>query len=267
MFRTPDAMLSSVQDYRAGLPGLQEHIWGATLGSEIQVFATHPADATSAPPRGRTRGPDSAVLPRVHQDRDTLLVVHRIPDDDWIGTTHLWFPVEQCDEWQRSWQLAGRPVGRTATSRSPPPAGCDRSSPATRRCSAGGQSGTVPVTSPPSAAPTTDGSFDDFVAALAEPEFGGTPAEPSVRWTARDGRVLDLGWVGAFTVDGTVPGTSPDGSVDDPLHLDNPATKQAFGAETLKVEWMGERLVLDYRCGRRLHPSGIGAPPNGADNT
>ena len=31
VWRTPDAMLSSVQDYRSGLPGLQEHIWGATL--------------------------------------------------------------------------------------------------------------------------------------------------------------------------------------------------------------------------------------------
>ena len=38
--RTPEVMLASVQDYRAGLPGLQEHVWGVTLGPETQLFAT-----------------------------------------------------------------------------------------------------------------------------------------------------------------------------------------------------------------------------------
>jgi hypothetical protein len=31
------------KNYRAGLPGLQEHVWGATLSTEVQVFASYPA--------------------------------------------------------------------------------------------------------------------------------------------------------------------------------------------------------------------------------
>jgi hypothetical protein len=49
VWKTPHAMLSSVQDYRAGLPGLQEHVWGATLAPEVQVFATYPGSASDSP--------------------------------------------------------------------------------------------------------------------------------------------------------------------------------------------------------------------------
>ena len=80
VWRTPDAMLSSVQDYRSGLPGLQEHIWGATLGSEIQVFATHPAADTISSAARPNSWAGQLVLPRAHQDRDTVLVLHRLPD-------------------------------------------------------------------------------------------------------------------------------------------------------------------------------------------
>ena len=55
VLRTPDVCLASVQDYRSGLPGLQEHLWGATLGRELQVFVTHPANAdtgSAARPNG-----------------------------------------------------------------------------------------------------------------------------------------------------------------------------------------------------------------------
>jgi hypothetical protein len=266
VYRTPDAMLSSVQDYRAGLPGLQEHIWGATIGSEIQVFATHPAAATIGPAARPNAWAGQRILPRVHQHRDTVLVVHRIPDDDWMGTTHVWMPVELCDEWRQSgsWLAARSGAGYVAVATAgglrPQLTGDEA-----MQCWWPVQNGWSYVATIGRAA--TDGSFDDFVTALAEPEFGGTRAEPAVRWTARDGRVLNLGWAGAFTVDDTVPGTRPDGSVSETLHLDNPATKQAFGAETLEVQWMGERLVLDYRGGRRIHPTGIGTPPNGAENT
>jgi hypothetical protein len=246
-------MLSSVQDYRSGLPGLQEHIWGATLGSEIQVFATHPA-ATSI---GSSARPNSwagqRVLPRAHQDRDTVLVLHRIPDDDWIGTTHVWFPAPLFDEWtqQGSW-LAGR-VGHgyvaiaTEGGLRPQltgdealqcwwPRGPGRSYVATvgRR--------------------ETDGSFADFVAALGDPLFDGSRSEPSVGWTARDGRVLHLSWSQAFTVDGRPAALGPDGGVEEPPHLSNPACRQEFGAARLEVDWKGEQLVLDYEAGRRIHP-------------
>ena len=41
-YRTPEYMLSSVQDYRPGAPGYQQHIWQATLGNRAIVYTNHP---------------------------------------------------------------------------------------------------------------------------------------------------------------------------------------------------------------------------------
>ncbi|WP_158852696.1 hypothetical protein [Saccharothrix deserti] len=245
IWRTPDAMLSSVQDYRSGLPGLQEHVWGATLAPEVQVFATHPAaDSTSSSARPNAWA-GHRVLPRVHQHRDTVFALHRIPEHDWFGSTHLWFPTPHMDGWAtRGPWLAGR-VGNgfvavaTAGGFRPRRTGDEA-----------GQTwlpvgdGLAYVATVGRAA--TDGSFDDFLASLADPVF----APDSVSWRARDGRVLALAWPGAFTVDG-----APDGEPADPPHLDNPAVRVPFGAERFDAAWRGHRLVLDLRNGRRLEPA------------
>jgi hypothetical protein len=253
VWRTPDAMLSSVQDYRSGLPGLQEHIWGATLGSEIQVFATHPA-ATSI---GSAARPNSwagqRILPRAHQHRDTVLVLHRIPEGDWVGTTHVWFPAALFDEWTQvgSW-LAGRAgdgyVAIATEGGLRPQLTGDEA----LQCWWPRGSGRAYVTTVGRRA--VDGSFADFVAALTEPDFAASRSEPAIGWTTRDGRVLHLAWSEAFTVDGRPAGLGPDGVVTEPPHLSNPACHQEFGAPRLEVEWKGEQLVLDYEAGRRVLP-------------
>jgi len=257
VWRTPDAMLSSVQDYRAGLPGLQEHIWGATLGSEIQVFATHPAADTISSSARPNRWAGQRILPRAHQDRDTVLVLHRIPEDDWAGSTHLWFPAALFDEWQKmgSW-LAGR-VGdgyvavAAARGLSPQLTGDE-----SWQCWWPNDGGRAYVATVGRRA--VDGSFEDFVAALNEPVFGGSLREPAVTWRARDGRVLDLAWSQPFTVDGSPAGLGPDGRPETPPHLDNPACRQEFGAGRLEIEWAGEQLIIDNISGRRLVPdSGV----------
>jgi hypothetical protein len=43
VYRTPDYMLSTAQDYRKGLRGQQTHTWQATLSERALVFTTHPA--------------------------------------------------------------------------------------------------------------------------------------------------------------------------------------------------------------------------------
>ena len=260
VWRTPDAMLSSVQDYRAGLPGLQEHIWGATLGSEIQVFATHPAADTISSSTRPNSWAGQRILPRAHQDRDTVLVLHRIPPDDWIGSTHLWFPAELFDEWQLvgCW-LAGRSGNGYVAVAADGGLRPERAGDESMQCwwPIGKGAGYVATVG----RRAVDDSFADFIAALTEPVFGGDRSDPSVTWTARDGRALGLAWSEPFTVDGRPVDLGPDGLLEDPPHLDNPACRQAFGAERLEVAWAGERLVIDYRTGGRVHPaSGVTAP-------
>jgi hypothetical protein len=38
------------------------------------------------------------VLPRVAQRGDALIALHRMPEDDWMGFTHAYFPVYAFDE-------------------------------------------------------------------------------------------------------------------------------------------------------------------------
>jgi len=55
VYRAPDYMLSTAQDYRKGLRGSQTHTWQATLGERAMVFTTHPGylpipEGTPIPP-------------------------------------------------------------------------------------------------------------------------------------------------------------------------------------------------------------------------
>ena len=98
MYRTPDYMLSSAQDYRPGETGSCEHIWQATLGPKCAVFSNHPAcmseDEEAEPNFWRGNG----VLPRVAQWKDVLIALYRLPEDDRLGFTHAYFPTMDFDE-------------------------------------------------------------------------------------------------------------------------------------------------------------------------
>lgn len=251
IWKTGQTLLSSVQDYRPGLPGLQEHVWGATLGPEVQVFATYPAcdsDSESARPNAWA---GQRVLPRARQDRDTVLVVYPCSVPPAAGLpTHLWFPAPFMDETTRHgpW-LAGRvgsgyvaaacagglqPVRTGGTAGQEwRPAGDGRAFVATVGCA--GQ----------------DGSFGEFVRALGEPGF---PPGDGVEWTARDGRRLVLPAAGSFTVDGASPDIGPSGRPGTDIHLDNPACVTRFGDKLLTAEYGGHRMVLDIVRARRAYP-------------
>ncbi|MEJ3653572.1 hypothetical protein WEH80_11365 [Actinomycetes bacterium KLBMP 9759] len=243
VWRTPDAMLSSVQDYRAGLPGLQEHVWGATLGAEVQVFVTCPAAATTSSSARPNAWAGQRVLPRVRQHRDVVLAVHG------EGGTHAWFPAPLMDEvrQRRSW-LAGR-VGDGYVALATP---CGL-----RAAVAGEDAGQAWLPRGDGRAyvatvgrRAVDGSFADFVDALPEPVFDGD------RVAVNTGRHhLELGWTGPFLVDGAAAGLDADGRPEQTPHLDNPAVRVPLGAATLEATWGGQRMVLDLAAGRRVEPA------------
>jgi hypothetical protein len=97
-FKTPDAMLSSVESYRAGQVGFQIHAWQATLGIDTPVFTTAPGNLGHD-------GPDywtgSGSLPRVVQVDGTLVAIYN-PGDVQASAfpkfTHAWFPAAAFDE-------------------------------------------------------------------------------------------------------------------------------------------------------------------------
>ncbi|MGC9522211.1 MAG: hypothetical protein ACP5HG_10090 [Anaerolineae bacterium] len=108
-YRTPDYLLGSVQDYRAGERGEREHVWQATLGPEAVVYTTHPASVGRS--EGHTPGLwlGNATLPRVAQWKDALVAVYRLPNDDWMGYTHAYFPAYAFDAYVMRQSARGQP--------------------------------------------------------------------------------------------------------------------------------------------------------------
>jgi hypothetical protein len=115
-YKTPDYMLSSAQDYRPGKEGDREHIWQATLGPDALVFVNHPANMSESDARGPNFWRGNRVLPRVAQWKDTLIAVHRLPEDDWMNFTHAYLPVYAFDEYviRDGWAFARKGEGYVA---------------------------------------------------------------------------------------------------------------------------------------------------------
>jgi hypothetical protein len=97
MYRTPDYMLGSVQDYHPGAPGGSEHVWQATLGPAARVFVNHPASASLGAARRPNFWRGNGSLPRVAQWQDALMAIYNLPEDDWMGFTHAYFPAYAFD--------------------------------------------------------------------------------------------------------------------------------------------------------------------------
>ena len=248
VWKTAHAMLSSVQDYRPGLPGLQEHSWGATLAPEVQVFATYPGSSSDSPSARPNAWAGQRVLPRARQHRDTVLVSYQ---DARELPTHVWFPAPFMDEIvQHGAWLAGR-VGQgyvaiaCAGGLAPVATGSTARQEWLPR--GNGTAFAATVGSQPQ-----DGSFDSFVRALSEPDFGTWPSPAGVAWTARDGRQLALVGSQSFTVDGVPPDIGADGRPDVSVHLDNPACTMRLGAEFLEASFGGHQMVLDISRARRV---------------
>ncbi|MFC7405853.1 hypothetical protein [Georgenia alba] len=255
VWRTPDVMLSSVQDYRAGLPGLQEHVWGATLGRELQVFVTHPAPGT-----GNSARPNAwaghRVLPRVHQHRNALVHVQRFTPTDPVASTHLWLPVAQADEHRQvgDWLAVRRGSGCVAVAT---PGGVSASRLGETAwqewlpAEGTGGRGAVWVVA---VGGERDGDFAGWVEALAASAPTWHPhgtGDPGVRWQVPGGATLEVTAATAFLVDGAPEGFR-DGVPEVEPHLDNPAVRLGFDEATATVRWGAATLDLpigDARAG------------------
>jgi hypothetical protein len=99
-YKTPDYMLASAQDYRPGEQGSQQHIWQATLSPDAVVFTNHPVCVHEENDLRPNFWSGNGVLPRVAQWKETLIALYRLPDDDWMGWTHAYFPVAIFDDFQ-----------------------------------------------------------------------------------------------------------------------------------------------------------------------
>jgi hypothetical protein len=196
-YKTPDYMLSSAQDYRSGKRGKGEHIWQATMGPDAVVFVTHPPNMSDKDSQSPSFWLGNAVLPRVAQWKDTLIAVHKLPEDDWMGFTHAYFPIYAFDEYtiQGNWAFARKGDGYLALTAAQGIELVRRGPGAYRELRSYGKNnvwlclmGRV----------TTDGSFEEYqrVVLALEVDFG----DLVVRLDTLRGETLSFGWKGPLWV-------------------------------------------------------------------
>ncbi len=101
IYKTPDYLLCSAQDFQPGQRSRGGQSWQATLGADAIVFVNHPGDDWR-----------SGMLPRVAQHHDLLIALYSLPEADPIGFTRAYFPPFAFDEHQvgirNNWAFAAK---------------------------------------------------------------------------------------------------------------------------------------------------------------
>jgi len=246
-YRTPDFMLSSALDWRAGFGGDQQHLWQATLGPDAVCFTTHPGPHSARSP-GHWTG--SACLPRVGQVKNVVIALYRIHRRPALYVanckhlTHAWLPRDHFDEVMErdGWIFARKDQGYLALRCSRPVhwqegEGEDRD----RELIAEGREqawicemGRHEV----------DGPFQRFVDRIASAHlaFG----DPGVVYQSPSQGAIEFGWKGPFRHRGeAVP-------MRDFPRYDSPYAGASFPLERIRVQCGNEWLELRWDEAERL---------------
>lgn len=236
-YKTPDYMLCSASDYRPGAAGSQEHIWQATFDADAVVFVTHPVCVSEGEAHRPGFWLGNGALPRVAQWRDLLIAVHKLPDDDWLGFTHAYFPVSAFDEYvlREGWAFARKGDGYLALTAAQGLTLVTRGDSAYRELRSSGkhnvwvcQMGRARV----------DGSFTEFQEGMLArtPAFGDLTA----RCTTRRGEAATFGWEGPLLVDGRAQalGGFP--------HYDSPYCRVDWPAERMEIRCREHQVTLQF---------------------
>ena len=274
-WRSPDAMLSSAQDYRPGCFGQQYHAWQATLDEDAVVFTTLPGNqprpgdrwvdadlywsGTGAMPRSAQQGPAAIHLytPRFAAPGPGPLAAF-----DYLPFTHAYFPTERFDEVRQvgGWTLGRRGDGyvalwswRPTTWRAHDPA-VTFTNGLTQPFDLVAEGGADNVWISEVGDAATWGSFDAFAAAVTaapvsvtpRPVGGdGLPGGFDVAYGSPSSGELVFGTTGPFTAGGA------EVALHREARFDNPFGTTEFGSTTVEIAEAGASLTVDTAAGTR----------------
>jgi hypothetical protein len=236
-YKTPDYMLCSAQDWQPGQPGYQQHIWQATFSPEAVVFVTHPKCSSEEGSHRPNFWHGNAVLPRVAQWKDVLVAVHNLPEDDWMGFTHAYFPVHAFDGYvlHDGWAFAHKGDGYIALTTA---MGLELVTTGNNAFRELRSYGTRNIWLGCMGRAVLDGSFEEFQQKilLQPPAFDGH----SVRYQTLRGQELVFGWEGPLLLDGQ----------EQPItgfkHYDNIYCQADLPASQMDIQFGDELLRLMF---------------------
>jgi len=237
-YKTPDYMLCSAQDWHPGEFGYQQHIWQATLSSEVTVFTSHPSCASEDNSHRPNYWHGNVTLPRVAQWKDVLIAIYNFAEDDWMGFTHAYFPANAMDEFEIRDRWAFGKVGEGYIALAAVN-GLDFQKRGDNAYRDLRSTGTPNVWICQMGRATLDGSFQEFIArVLTLPiQFESMQAE----FTTLRGDHLQFGWQGPFLVNGEA----------EPLsgfkHYDDPYCTCELNAPVMEIQHEGDTLRLHFK--------------------
>jgi len=239
-YKTPDYMLSSVQDYRKGAVGYQQHIWQATFGNEALVFTNSPGSKNLRYSPNYWAG--NTYMPRAAQFENVLISVYNIPEKSNPDFTHAYFPKASFDEviQKENWTFARKNDGYIALYSCQPTQfqldaeGVENDLVAKGRrnvwiCETGSQK--------------QWGNFDKFVKAIYS-----TPIkcnDLNVVYTSPTQGKISFGWEGDFVVKGKVESLRYDS------RFDNHFSKTSFDSKVVEIKNGAQKLILDFEKGMK----------------
>ena len=236
-YRTPDGMLSSVQDYHPGERGASEHLWQATFGPESLVFVNHPAFSAETAASSPNFWAGNGSLPRIAQYKDTLVAIYHLPEDAHLQYTHAFAPIKAFDETTQHGNtlFLRKGQGYLALTASQPLEAQKSGPGAHREFRAYGRQ-VIWLCQMGRAA--SDGSFADFQEKILAkpPDFDAL----SVSCQTARGEKLAFAWQGALTINEVEPTRAEN------LHFDNPYTRAEFPCREMEIKTENYLLRLNF---------------------
>lgn len=254
-YRTPDYMLSTAQDHRAGYGGDQQSIWQATLGKESVCFTTHPVlkDHGGGSTPGYWTG--SGLLPRAAQIENVALIVYDATEPPALyvtetgNFTHAWLPRDRFDAWTErdGWIFARQGDGYLALWSSNPyrwrtetrkdEIGREHEEDTNREAIVDGRKNVWICELGRNA---TDGSFEEFINRIVTAGVKATD-DLQVEYRSPSQGLLEFGWTGPLRQNTEVV------ELHDYPRYDNPFAKADFPAQRIHFQHGDSSLTLDWK--------------------
>lgn len=236
-YKTPDTMLCSAQDYNPGQPGYQQHIWQATLGTDAVVFTSHPPCVSEEGSHRPNFWHGNVILPRAAQWKDLLIVAYHLPEDDWMGFTHAYFPQTAFDETVINdvWAFARKGDGYLALTAAQGLRQITSGKSAYRELRSYGHNN-IWLCQVGRAA--TDGSFEEFQQKVMNLpiHFAGD----AVQIRSLRGQQIEFGWSGDLQVDGVAE------AITGFKHYESPFCTCEFNAEAMDIYFLDQGIRLKF---------------------
>lgn len=239
VFKTPDFLLASAQEFKPGAGGenQQQQIWQATLGPEAGVWVNHPACISENGNRRPNFWMGQATFPRVAQWKDVLVAVHRFRPADWLDWTHAYFPTFAFEEHvlQDGWAFARVGDGYLALRAQGGLSMVTRGKSALRELRSPGRQN---VWLCQMGRKGTDGDWASFRKKVVALPVSFGPLK--VSWTTLRGQRLEFGWDSPLRLDGK------EQPITNFPHFDNPYAQAPWPAKTTEIRHGTQSLTLDF---------------------